>query len=82
MLCPTWNGGGKSLVVNVNKYLKENNQKGLLFCKSNLIGFYSKYNWILLPTESVHFSTEHEGVFTMVFNCGEIERLDYYDRFF
>ena len=73
-------GGGKSLVVNVNKYLKENNFKGLLFCKESLLGFYSKYNWVLVPQERVRFSEEHPGVYTMVYNCPSVETLDYSDR--
>ena len=77
---PEW--GGKLLVENVNKYLKENNQEGLLFCKEQLIKFYSKYNWELISPERVHFSTPHEGVFTMVYNRKAIVRLDYGDRFF
>lgn len=75
-------GGGKSLIINTNQYLIENSLKGLLFCKQNLIDFYSKYNWKLIPPERVQFKTPHQGVFTMVYNCEDIERLDYSDRFF
>ena len=82
MLCQSWKGGGKSLIINVNKFFDENNYKGLLFCKQNLIGFYSKYNWKLVPPERVHFNKPHEGVFTMTYNCEDVERLDYADRFF
>ena len=82
MLCPSWNGGGKSLVENMNKYLKENGYKGLLFCKFNLIGFYSKYNWVLIPQERVKLPLEHTDVFTMVYNCPSVEHLDYQGRMF
>lgn len=75
-------GGGKLLIISANKFFDKNNYKGLLFCKQNLIGFYSKYNWKLVPPERVHFNTPHEGVFTMTYNCEDVERLDYADRFF
>ena len=75
-------GGGKSLIISINQYFDTENYKGLLFCKESLISFYRKYNWKLIPPERVHFSTPHEGVFAMVYNCEDIERLDYDDRFF
>lgn len=75
-------GDGKSLIINVNHYLVANNCKGLLFCKQNLINFYDKYDWKLILPERVHFKIPHQGVFTMVYNCEDIERLDYVDRFF
>lgn len=74
-------GGGKSLVIGVNGYLLENNKKGLLFCKQGLLSFYSKYNWKLVQPERVFFNIQHESVFTMVFNCDDIDRLEYSDRF-
>ena len=79
---PILERGGKLLITSINQFLDSENYKGLLFCKEGLISFYSKYNWKLIPPERVHFRTPHEGVFTMVFNCEDIERLDYDDRFF
>lgn len=75
-------GGGKLLIININKYLTDNNQRGLLFCKENLVGFYSKYNWKVIPPERVCFKEPHEGVFTMSYNVDDIQKLDYTDRFF
>lgn len=82
MFCQPWNGGGKLLVININRCLANNNQRGLLFCKENLVGFYSKYNWKVIPPERVIFKEPHEGVFTMAYNVDDIQRLDYTDRFF
>lgn len=75
-------GEGKLLIFSINQYLDINKLKGLLFCKQNLIDFYSKYYWKLIPPERVQFKTPHKGVFTMVYNCEEVERLYYNDRFF
>lgn len=82
VLCPSWKGGGKSLVVSVNNYLKENHFKGLLFCKEKLISFYKKYDWELIPQERVSLPTEDVGVYTMVFNSSSFDHLDYSDRMF
>lgn len=73
-------GGGKSLVIGVNDYLVNKNCKGILFCKKEIIGFYSKYNWKIIEPERVHFNEPHDGVFTMVYNCENIQSLEYTDR--
>ena len=75
-------GYGKALIESVNDYLKNNQYRGLLFCKKNLIDFYSKFNWVLVQPDKVHFSSQHEGVFTMVYNCGRVNELRYDDRLF
>lgn len=80
MLCPSWNGGGKSLVLSVNEYLENHNYLGILFCKESLIGFYSKFNWVLIPQERVRFSEEYTGVYTMVYNSPSVDTLEYSDR--
>jgi len=36
---------GTLLMKEINLYLKNNHKIGLLFCKSNMLEFYSKYNW-------------------------------------
>ena len=78
----TGQGFGKLLIVNINKFLFDNNQRGLLFCKENLLNFYGKYDWKLIPSDKVHFEKSHKNVFTMVYNVEDIQRLDYADRFF
>ena len=74
-------GYGKMLIKSVNEYLLNNNCRGLLFCKKDLMGFYGKYNWELVHPNKIHFTTPHEGVFTMVYNCETIDELGYSDRF-
>lgn len=75
-------GGGKLLVENVNKYLKEYNLKGLLFCKENLIKFYCKFNWELLPQERACLPVCSSDIFTMVYNTPLIESLKYQGHLF
>ena len=75
-------GIGKLLMSYINKYLIKENYKGLLFCKQDLIGFYEKYNWQLVPLDKIVFDKVGEGVYAMVFNCDEINELRYFDRYF
>ena len=75
-------GYGNFLMENVNKWLVENYNKGLLFCKQGLIKFYSKQGWRVIEPANVLFETPHDGVFTMTYNCEEIKRMEYSDRLF
>lgn len=75
-------GSGRQLMESVNKWLNDNNQKGLLFCKIELVRFYKKYGWSLIEPASVIFTTPHEGVYTMSYNCEGIENIEYKDRLF
>lgn len=75
-------GFGKQLMKNVNKWLQDNNYKGLLFCKKELVQFYKKYGWNLIEPSSVIFTTPHDGVYTMSYNCEGIKKIEYKDRLF
>lgn len=75
-------GLGNSLMESVNKWLVEHGHKGLLFCKQGLIKFYSKHGWKVIEPANVLFETQHDGVFTMSYNCGEIVKMEYSDRLF
>ena len=75
-------GLGKQLMENVNKWLKDNNHKGLLFCKKELVQFYKKCGWNLIEPASVIFTTSHDGVYTMSYNCEGIKKIEYKDLFF
>ena len=75
-------GAGETLIKKANNYLISCKKKGLLFCKDNLIDFYKKYDWILLPNDRVIFDSPHLDVFTMVYNCDIIGKMEYGDRFF
>lgn len=75
-------GSGKRLLNCVNKWLKNNNYKGLLFCKQELLSFYSKCGWMGIEPTNVIFETPHEGVFTMAYNCDRIDIIHYKDRLF
>lgn len=75
-------GAGKELMTRINQFLLDENHKGLLFCRQELIQFYKKFNWNLIPIEKVRFISPHEGVYTMTFNCEGTVWFDYSGRFF
>jgi len=61
-------GDGKRLILELNKYLIKYNLKGVLFCKKELIGFYSLFEWNEVPT--LH---SDPIIHTMIFNFGDIK---------
>lgn len=75
-------GYGEVLMNGVNMSLLENNWSGILLCKENLISYYNKYNWILVPKLLID-SERLLGVNTMLFNYSvEILNLDYFGKNF
>lgn len=75
-------GFGGLLLEKTNKYLLETGVKGLLFCKRQIIPFYEKYDWKVVTHNKVIMPEEDPVVFTMVYNCPEIESLKYSGRLF
>ena len=75
-------GYGKVLVESVNEYLNNNQCRGLLFCKQNLIDFYRRFDWVLVQSDKVHIPSLNDGIFTMVYNCDRVNELRYIDRLF
>lgn len=75
-------GFGKLLMESINRWFIDNNHKGLLFCKDELIYFYAKNGWSVIEPANVLFDTQHAGVYTMSYNCEDIKSIEYSDRFF
>jgi len=75
-------GYGGILLKKTNQFLLDKGVMGLLFCKKLLIPFYEKYDWTVVTHNKVFIPEEDPGVFTMVFNCPEIESLKYSGRMF
>ncbi len=75
-------GFGKQLLGRVNKWLTENDQRGLLFCKRDLTEFYMKNHWRVIDPSTVVFYTKLDGVYTMSYNCERVKKLEYSDRSF
>lgn len=41
-------GLGKALILEANKFIKDNKSLGILLCKDKLVSFYEKCNWQIL----------------------------------
>lgn len=75
-------GYGKKLVIEVQEYLFKNNYGGILFCKDDLINFYSKYNWTLLDVNKIK-SRKFKNANIMVTNLNySVINLEYDGRSF
>lgn len=61
-------GWGKWLLRAVNEYIINNNKIGLLFCKNELIKFYSEIGWELVSSNNVFFTQVDSKWNTFVFN--------------
>lgn len=73
---------GDVLMKSINNSILDNSWNGILLCKDNLVPYYSKYNWKLIPSQLVESGTLKE-INTMVFNFdAEIKSLNYFDRNF
>ena len=75
-------GGGGMLMLNVNELIKERKTLGLLFCKNELVKFYSKYGWQLIPKQALILEPGHDSINTMLFNCHVDGVLEYKDKLF
>lgn len=76
-------GYGGVLLNLVNKYLIENDFKGLLFCKNHVKSFYTHYNWQVIPSENVTFEKNgYDNIYTLTFNMTLINQMFYNDRLF
>lgn len=75
-------GYGRMLMREVNNYLIQNASHGLLFCRQRVVDFYRKNGWQTVPPDRIKSSIIEEGVSLMVFNCPEVDCLDYFDRVF
>ncbi len=61
-------GYGTELMKLINLYLIENQKIGLLFCKDNLVEYYSKFNWIMINKSQIIDSPILKHINTMIFN--------------
>ena len=76
-------GVGKELMQELNNFIVEKGKMGLLFCKENLINFYTKCNWETINLDSIKTVNTNPKVVTMVFNKQSIiSKLEYSGKLF
>ena len=71
-----------TVVDRMNELIKERKTLGLLFCKNELVKFYSKYGWQLIPKQALILEPGHDSINTMLFNCHVDGVLEYKDKLF
>lgn len=75
-------GYGNELLIEVNKFLIDNHQRGMLFCKDNLIDFYKKFKWQLIDKVLID-QPIFKNINIMLFNFDSSTRFLLYDgKFF
>ncbi len=75
-------GYGKALLFGVQKYLTENNYRGILFCKDFLVAYYKKIGWKLV-SKSFVISEKYKSINIMFYNVdGQFDRVEYNGRNF
>lgn len=75
-------GYGKNILIGVNNYLVTNKLYGILLCKNDLIDFYKKYNWNLIPKQNIK-NEKYQEINIMIFNLDQkVDAFDYTGRNF
>ncbi len=78
----TGKGFGNILMEEVNAVLAQNQWKGILLCKDNLVPYYEKFNWKLINNDKIMTKKFENSNFMYVNFSIEINSLDYNDRNF
>ena len=70
-------------MISGNKYIEESGKPGLLFCKENLVPFYSRYGWQILSKSTLDLNFDNATVNVIVYNYNDcIDKLIYNDKNF
>ena len=64
-------GYGSILMNKVNSYIKQHTRVGLLFCRNNLLSFYSRFGWSEIPWNQLEISVCLDGINVMTYNSPE-----------
>lgn len=74
-------GYGGRLIQATNDFINYKKRVGLLFCKQNLIEFYSQFNWYLIDKNILSLSFDNANIHTMLFNfVGKPNSIVYYGK--
>jgi predicted GNAT family N-acyltransferase len=76
-------GYGNELMNRTNRFIVKSKRPGLLFCKSELLKFYNKFDWIVLDNKKVSLNFDNEKIESMIFNSDQnIQKLIYNGKSF
>lgn len=65
-------GYGTTLMNFINHYIIEKQRIGILLCKIQLINFYNKSNWLLVPHSKLQCDFDLENIEMMIYNYKSI----------
>ena len=76
------NGFGSKILSRLNEFLRSVSMPGYLFCKQNLISFYSKNGWTILDCDNSNVLKNKE-IKSMIFNFNDnVNKIEYTGRLF
>ena len=76
-------GFGAALMNSLNSYLHMVDTVGILFCKTGLVNFYEKFNWLLINRQISFNRTEINDINIMTYNFKKpINSIFYYEDIF
>lgn len=65
-------GYGKQLMLKTNEYITSLNKFGLLFCKTELVPFYTKVAWNIINKDCIVVNFDNLKINAMVYNNTDI----------
>lgn len=76
-------GYGGILIKEINTYFEKNYMRGLLFCKENVVDFYTNYGWSVITKNIILNDMKcNENVYIMCYNTQPFLEMKYKDRLF
>ena len=76
-------GYGNELMKLTNQFINKESKPGLLFCKSELVCFYKKFNWVVIEKKKLRLDINNKNIETMFFNFDQkVELLTYHGNSF
>lgn len=75
-------GWGKDIIIAVNQYLNKIDTLGVLFCKKDLVKFYSENGWNLIPQSQFKIDNEDKTIYCMINKIIKFETLQYNGKLF
>lgn len=59
---------GSVLIENVNSYIRQHTRVGMLFCRNNLLSFYSRFDWTEIPPSHLQMPKYLNEINVMAYN--------------
>jgi len=67
---------GSKLIKGINNFILKKKLISILYCKKNIVNFYTKNNWRILPKKNISASFHKKNRFFLIFNKKIIRTLN------